>query len=52
MDFFNYSTELVGFNEFPFWFDFASIHSSSGPVEVGGYGGQLSLPPTPVFKDP
>ena len=24
----------------------------SGPVEVGGYGGQLPLPPTPVFKDP
>ena len=28
MAFFNYSSELVGFSEFPFWLSFPSIHYS------------------------
>ena len=48
MGFFNYSSELVGFNEFPFLFDFASIHSSIRAGGRGRIGGQLP-PPLPQF---
>ena len=40
--FFNYSSNLVGFNEFPFWFDFASIHSSIRAGGSGRIGGNCS----------
>ena len=50
MGFFNYSSELVGFGEFPFWFGFTSIHSSIRAGESGGIGGGQLPPPLQFLK--